>query len=59
MERRDQKDEQTVEVVELERRMRDGAELSSAEVMKILRQRAAKNTGKPRVMDAQWDEPAN
>ena len=58
MERRDQKDERVVVMV-LERRMRDGAELSSSEILKILRLRAAKNTGKPRVVDAQWDELAH
>jgi hypothetical protein len=58
MDRQDVKFERVVEVLLLERRSRDGSLLSSAEVMKILRLRAPKHTGKRIVTDAQWDEPA-
>ncbi|MBJ6725344.1 hypothetical protein [Geomesophilobacter sediminis] len=39
-----------------DRRTGSGEDLSSAEVVKILRQRAARSSGKKQAVDADWEE---
>ena len=46
------------DVLILERRTQRDAELSSADIMKILRKRAAKNAEKKSGTEAQWKECA-
>jgi hypothetical protein len=56
MNKRDYLKERTPEIVIIDRRSPNRAELSSAEVMKILRQRAARLAARPAEFEVLWDE---
>jgi hypothetical protein len=51
-----QSSEKTTEIIIYERRKERGAELSSTEIMKILRRRAAKVAAEKTVFEVPWDE---
>jgi len=56
MERRDRLEAGSPEITILERRRQRDAELSSADIMKILRRRAAKVGKKASGIEVQWDD---
>ena len=54
MDAKDQKREKMPEIIIQERRSQRGGELSSAEIMNILRKRAARLAGKELSFEVEW-----
>jgi hypothetical protein len=56
MDGNDQKNQKMPELIIVERRRQRDADLSAADIMKMIRKRAGKVAGKKSVLDAQWYE---